>query len=750
MKTVRQQNGPRRAQVLSIRQRAWQMLGVFLMAGSLSGSSVGAPLTYTTSWLGNTFGYGDGSWVPYDIRSIYVRPDGTVYSNAPWDEAGAEIAVFKDGRMLGAGEHTHGWGNHGGDVITGNSHYLFAASQIDSEGGHLKLLNNWPDAGHRWYGITRRSIDDVQSGKPFKDGRGNIGMKVAQSFLLINEVDDVPKADDTMSYVTGLAASDSKLFVSNYLLNRVEVYDAETMEKERQWSVAQPQGLALDADQKSIWVIHSKDATATGETDRAKTVEHYDDKGVLLQALTLPAGTDPSALTVDRNGRVLIADDSINQQILVFDPKKGTQLVTTIGVKHGILAAPRGEPGPLRFNGLSGIGVDAQNNLYVAANGVGPRPRTPTGTTLESYTPDGKRRWMLQGLLFVDGADVDQANPAVIYTNMQRFKMDYDQPPGKEWHWTGTLVDRFKYPDSMMLHGTRGGNSAPMIRRMAGHDFLFTTDMYSHALGIFRFDPVHMGTTAIPSGLLSRETTRDNWPQIQPKGAGWLWRDTNGDGTFSPDEFTADPEGLDQSVCAGWWIDNNGGIWAARGKSRIRYLPFKGLDKLGNPIYTFADAQEFDLPQPFIQANRVQYNADTDTLYVVGYTPDMPYSAQAWKEGGPVLVRYDGWLHGKKTRRYDIHFPWSLSSKPVQVIASVVENHGYIFAIETILGKIHVYESNTGRDVGLIEPGKEVGRATGWVDLTQGMSVFRRANGEYLIFAEEDARAKVLMYRWKP
>jgi hypothetical protein len=31
-----------------------------------------------------------------------------------------------------------------------------------------------------------------------------------------------------------------------------------------------------------------------------------------------------------------------------------------------------------------------------------------------------------------------------------------------------------------------------------------------------------------------------------------------------------------------------------------------------------------------------------------------------------------------------------------------------------------------------------------------GISAHRQPDGEYLIFVEEDARGKVLMYRWKP
>ena len=39
---------------------------------------------------------------------------------------------------------------------------------------------------------------------------------------------------------------------------------------------------------------------------------------------------------------------------------------------------------------------------------------------------------------------------------------------------------------------------------------------------------------------------------------------------------------------------------------------------------------------------------------------------------------------------------------------------------------------------------------TGWIDILTGITVFRRANGEYLVFVEEDYQANVLMYRWKP
>ncbi len=39
-----------------------------------------------------------------------------------------------------------------------------------------------------------------------------------------------------------------------------------------------------------------------------------------------------------------------------------------------------------------------------------------------------------------------------------------------------------------------------------------------------------------------------------------------------------------------------------------------------------------------------------------------------------------------------------------------------------------------------------------WVqqDIRECLRAHRRSNGEYVIFLEDDFRAKVLMYRWKP
>ena len=132
-----------------------------------------------------------------------------------------------------------------------------------------------------------------------------------------------------------------------------------------------------------------------------------------------------------------------------------------------------------------------------------------------------------------------------------------------------------------------------------------------------------------------------------------------------------------------------------------------------------------------------------------GYTADLPLDRSFWKEAGRLLVRYDGWSTGKPVQRYAIPLPWDTKAKPIVTVIGLTVEGQYVFAVEPV-GAVHVYDRDSGREVGVIRPGPEVGRASGWVDVPNGISAHRRSDGEYLIFVEEDARGKVMMYRWKP
>jgi hypothetical protein len=707
-------------------------------------------LNAKTSWIGNTFGFGDGTWTQINITAIAVAPDGKVYTNAPWDESGAEASTYQNGKMLGFAGGTHGWGTGGGNAIAVNRRYVFMAVSVGNEKGHLVGQGIWPQKGKQWFGISRRKIEDPKLSALFQpavaaansaNGAADPHAQLAAGFLMMNEVATGAHAD-----IDGLAANDATLYASNTTQNRIEVYDAESMQKKAAWSVHEPGRIALAAD-GTLWVL-------TGTlTDTTPHVAHYSASGQLLgDTVPLPADSVPVDVALDAHGRVLIADNGPRQQVLFFSKSEGRYVASgTLGERGGIFAGVAGRPGPQRFNGLTGVGVDAHGNVYVSTNGIGPHYAplgAGLGATLESYAPDGQQLWQVQGLLFVDGAWVDPARPDSVYTGNKRFQLDLTKPPGQDWKYVGFLSNRFKYPDDPVFH-TDQWPGLPIARQLKGHTFLYLTDMYADHLKIYRFDSAHDGETAIPSGFIAgRERPVANVPNAPP-GGDWIWRDMNGNGQFASDEFTPNTSGTRLAGGWGWWVDTNGDIWRTSDIKGIHRLHFGGLDAKGNPIYSYSDMTTYPVPQPFTELRRAIYVPETDSLYVTGYTADAAVQAGFWKEVGRVLVRYDNWSSGKPVQRYTVTLPWQPQAKPIETIIGLTVEGQYVFAVEPV-GAVHVFDKDSGREVGVIRPGPEVGKASGWVDVPNGVSAYRRSNGEYLVFVEEDARGKVMMYRWKP
>src|SRR5689334_21585187 len=96
---------------------------LLLLALPLLAAQARAALTYSVSWLGNSFP-GAEKWVQQDIHALCVAADGTVYTNAGWDEGGREVGIYKDGDVIGRAGHTHGRGFNGGEAIALNGRYV--------------------------------------------------------------------------------------------------------------------------------------------------------------------------------------------------------------------------------------------------------------------------------------------------------------------------------------------------------------------------------------------------------------------------------------------------------------------------------------------------------------------------------------------------------------------------------------------------------------------------------------------------
>ncbi|NML31475.1 NHL repeat-containing protein [Paraburkholderia antibiotica] len=700
-------------------------------------------LNYTTSWIGNSFGFGDGKWMQQDIQAISVGADGTVYTNAPWDESGSEIAAYRAGDKLAVAGSTHGWGATGGDAVAVNHTYLYAAMSIGNQSNAL-VGTDYPPANQTWYGITRRTLANLATGAPFSGGIGNSANATKNSFVAVETV-----TTGTDASIRGLAATDTELYVADTYGNRIVVYDAQSMQPLRSWTMNAPSRIAIDTD-STLWIIG-------GFGTASPSILHYAADGTALAGSpALPADTMPGDIAVTPSGQLLVADNGASQQILVFNRGTGGQWQagTSIGTRNGIFHTVRGVPDDVRFNGITGIGVDAAGNLYVAQNGEGPRAlgsaSVGQGAVLESYVY-GTRvfNWRLYGLTFVDSAAFDPASPVSVYTGSKRFTLDYNQPVGHEWTYAAFTLDRFDYPDDPAFHQPRGVRGEPMVRRFDGQRFLYTLDPGAHYLNVYRFDSAH-GEIAIPSGLLAQNPLPGTWPAAQPSYGEWLWRDSNGNGTVDASEISSNPSTGSTVGNGFWWVDEAGNVWLATPLSGIREMPRQGLDAAGNPVYTYASSKMFAMPAPFTRLARLVYSEATDTMYLSGFTSAIPWDATHWKEAGPVLARYDNWSSGTPNQIYTIALPWNTQSDPQTTTVGVAVAGNYLFVAELYTDRIDVYDARNGSAVGYMTPGASVGKTSGWVDVYLGISAVQRDNGEYVVLVEDDARAKILMYRWTP
>ncbi|MDZ7962663.1 MAG: hypothetical protein RMY34_33160 [Aulosira sp. DedQUE10] len=675
--------------------------------------------TYKTSWIGNTFG-GGKHWVQNNIDAMYVAANGTVYTNSIWDEAGREAGIYKDGKIVGMLDDTHGWSRLGGKAITVNNKYIYLAITQGSIG---KTEKDYPPEGTTWYCVRRYDL----SGKPapFAGGRG-----WDKSMLITSN----------KSELTGLATAKKELYVSDFTANLIRVYSTETMKELRSFSFARPGTITVDS-QGNLWIIQNKNGS------NPTKILHYSHTGKkLLPEITQVV--EPTAIAIDPQGRLLIAENGPHQQVLIYKVTGKPVQVGTFGTKGGIYAGNPGEVQDLKLYGITGVGTDAAGNIYVNSNGF-----NRSGTDLRQFSPSGKQLWRLLGLLFVDNADADPQTDGVdVFTKQEHFVMDYSQPAGKQWTFKNYTVNPLKYPQDPRMHTSPDGT---FMRRIKGKPFMFLTNMYSSFLQIYRFDSANKSKIAIPSAMFvgtnaeGKQSIAGNWPPNQPKKGEWIWRDRNGNGAFDPREYDTSE---DYPYFGGWWVDNKGDVWKSlrtQDGIGIRHYPLKGLDDRGNPIYSYSSMQKQKTPSLFTDLRRIEYFPETDTMYLSGFTVDHPANGDDTGVVGSEIVRFDNWSKQKEnpTPRWRIVVPYDTTGKREVSTMSMSVAGDYVFAVTFKTAEVHIYNATTGVQVQQFKPGPEVAGESGWIDIPYGIRAFRRSDGEYLVFVEEDWKGKVLIYR---
>jgi len=677
-------------------------------------------LVYKTSWLGNTIGRGKLR-VQNNVEGMYVVPDGTIYTNSHWDEAGAESSIYKDGKPIASLEDTHGWNRGGGQAIAVDQNYIYLGMVQD---GMDDIQHDYPPVHTTWYCVRRYNL----AGKPapFSGGRG-----WDKSMLITSDRHEI----------TGLAIAEhnlkSRLYVSQAQANQVLIYDPSTMEQIGSFKLNHPQAIAVDR-QGNLWIIQGKTA---GMSPR---ISHYSPEGVKFpQEIT--DVVEPTAIAIDSQGRLLIAEDGPHQQILIYDVNNRPIQVGTFGQDKGIYGGVPGEVQDLKLYGLTGIGTDTKGNIYL--NNSFHR----FGTNLSKFSPTGQLQWRLLGLLFVDNADTDpKSDGKEIFTKLGEFSLDYSQPLGSQWKYKAYTLNSFKYPQDPRLHTSP---NATFFRRIQGRPILFLTDMYNSFLQIYRFNPNTDGKIAIPSGMFvgskaeAGKSLSGNWPPYQPLAGEWIWRDNNGNGAFDPNEYDVSH---DYPYMGGWWVDNKGDVWKAlrtQDGIGIRHYPLDGFDVSGNPIYKYSSMQKQRTPDIFSDLHRIEYFPETDIMYLSGFTTKHPAIGDQANIVGSEIARFDHWSQGNRTPRWRTMIPYDPTAKSEVMTAAMSVAGEYVFAVTVKTAEVYVYQAATGKLVQKLKPGPEVGNQSGWVDIPYGIRAFRRKDGEYLVFAEEDLQGKVIIYQ---
>ena len=714
-------------------------LGLFGVLISLCAGA--AELPCEVSWVGNDWG-GKPEWVLQDIDDLFVTPEGDVYTHIGWEEGGGNVMCFgRDGAWKGAAMHTHGWGYEGGEAVAANTNDVFIALRAENEGGGLVDEATWPPKGFKWLGVSRRQRGDFRAGAPFDGGKGGKGDTLKSSFKVVAEVPD--KADEA---IRGLWATEDELYVTVKREGVVRVYDAETMVEKRSWRVARPDRIVMDA-YKTLWVLLAPEDEKTGVWSLAG----FDAEGREKTRLTFDVAVRPSDLAVDAKGRLLVSDTGVAQQVRLYEGLKKRKLKAcgTFGEPRGIFGGSvPGRVGERRFNHPRGIGADAAGNLYVANSGG-----TGGGSTvLESYAPDGSLRWRRCGVFFVDLADLDTESERDIYSKEERFAVDFTKPAGQQAAYQGYTVNPWKYPDDPRLHIW---SANAWFLRVQGVPLLFVSNMGQDYVQAYRFSPATDGETAIPAALISKKTVKakeDGWPRGQPASGAWCWTDRNGDGSMQADEY----EAVEKADGGCMFVDAQGTLWRVFSEA-ARGVPFKGFTDKGAPQWAWKEAREVARPAEISELRRIKVDAVRD---IVAFGGDLGEDKhQHWKPMGPAVAVYRDVLKGKPQKLWSAVLPYSKGSQGHESAEPMsFEIAGdYLFVSYTRGLKeekvdyafVKVFGLADGRFIGNLVPERVVGEL-GLLDLEDALRVQRLRDGRYVVFLEDDYKAKSVMMLWKP
>jgi hypothetical protein len=669
-----------------ILQRALFFLGLIFSVSILSFGQ----LNYKTTWVANSGGIWN-TYVPMNMIGATVNQAGITAGVTFWEEGGRGLGLFSNEGIVTNIE----WRERAAGTNVGiNLKYVYTA-------GTSSIIK-------RPLTKTISTLKKVEiPGLSVSANEGDV------AYSLEPEIAD---AFRKRMGITGVSANELFVVAAVYQANKVYVYDT-ALNLLRTISVDRPYYATPD-NSGNVWVVQGADKNNT-----PKILEFNANGDATGKEIS--GFADPRSLQISKKGQLIVGDNGTNQQVFFYDISTEPVLVETFGQKGGIGAGIPGQVQPDKFSGIIYAGTDSLDNLYVITD--------LEGAIVRRFDQDRNLVWQKYGLAFVDMADTDPYNENHIYSCEERYLMDYSKENGEEQEYAACTLDPYKYPDDPRIHMALDGGV--WIRRINGQKFMYVGEMYSGFIFIYRFNEATDGEIAIPCGAIMNHSRfcyglTGEWPAGQPRVGAFIWRDKNGNGRFEENEYESKTSQI--SVAN---VDDFGNVYM----EGLRYLEIQGLDEFGSPIYSFKNIVDMGIPEPFDGVRKAVYDSKWDAMYLTGTTSETTSSYNV----GPVFAVYPDWSKGNRTPLWTKTY-----NRPYAGFAAKSDYFFAAYAYDNSKWSIDVFSAKDGSEVGNLAPQQLV--QFGWIDIPWGIIAEQRANGEYLVFREDDYIAKTAIQRWNP
>ena len=456
-------------------------LFVLLISATISHAQV----TYTTTWVGNTYST-TPTYVGNAMRSMWVAPEGVIYTASMWDESQGSINIYQNGQKSGSiGAH----GEAQGGAISGDATHLFSALQFNTGLG-----------GSGYVGRYNRSTG-------------------ARDLTWSASSDTTERRVDV---ITGIADTGTLVYVSDHPDNLVRCYTTAGV-WQSDWSLTDPGAIAVDGS-GNIWVAQMNEGT----------IQEFAPSGNMLNTISMGSSARPSALYYDSaNSELMVGDQGPNMNIQIYGSLSATPtLAGSFGVQGGYLdttAGNKGQTGSKRFTRIVGIGKDSSGNLYVLNNpwgGTWDLGRNGK-TDLHAYNSSGVLQYTLQGLNFEGNAAFDPGTDgAYLYSGQDVFT------GSGGGGYVGNSVDSLDYPTDPRVDVTNNsrGFDFGLMTSVNGHRILASAGQNSDIF-LFSYFPTNQ-YASIPFGTLPGQTSPagyTNYFNTTARVRNGFALDTNGD-----------------------------------------------------------------------------------------------------------------------------------------------------------------------------------------------------------------------------